>query len=69
MLLALPLNPDQTEAPVIGDDQGSEDRHEEARPRVDSEDAGEAGGTLDDGIEAWVECVAQDCDGEGETAA
>ena len=54
---------------MVRDDQGSEDGHEEARPRVDGKDAGEAGGTLDDGIEARVECVAQDCDGEGETAA
>ena len=68
LLPALPLNPDQTEPPVVGDDQGGEDRHEEARPRVDGKDAGEAGRVLNDRIEARVESVAQDGDGEGEAA-
>ena len=54
---------------MVGDDQGSEDRHEDARPRVDGKDAGEAGGALDDGIEARVEGVPQDGDGEREAAA
>ena len=51
---------------MVGDHQPGEHGHDQARPGVDGEDAGEAGRALDDGVEAGVESVAKDGDGEGQ---
>lgn len=54
---------------MVRDHKSSEAGHEEARPGVDGEHGGEAGGALHDRVEARVERVAQDGDGESEAAA
>ena len=68
LLLTISLNPDQAEAPVVGNHQPGEHGHDQARPGVDGEHAGEAGRALDDGVEAGVESVTKDGDGEGQAA-